>query len=93
MNSSYDGYMKKAHDTLVLQRENEIILEVRTTGALLKEEIEILIEKVDSLEIRMDNIENKFNSMDNKINSMDNKIGNIENSLVEIISLLKNKGK
>lgn len=72
----YAEFMKKAHDALILERENEIIMELRATREFLKEEI-----RDSSI-----TLETKINDVDKKLHK---RIDSVENKLEEIVSLLK----
>jgi hypothetical protein len=54
MPKSYEDYMQKAHGALILEREDEIITELRAMRAYLEDKINTLDEKLD---IRLGNIE------------------------------------
>jgi len=53
--------MKKAHGTLILERENEIITELRATRAYLEERMEdgfeVVNTRLDSIDKKMEDIE------------------------------------
>ena len=76
MPKSYEDYMQKAHGALILERENEIITELRATRAYLEDKINTLDEKLD---IRLGNIETRFDATDKRLD-------NIETLLQKILS-------
>jgi|GEM_PF-6445796 len=61
MPKSYEDYMKKAHGALILERENEIILELRATRNFLQETMNAGFEEVN---IRLDTTDEKLNNIE-----------------------------
>lgn len=72
----YEEYMQKAHGVLILERENEIITEIRATRAYLKDKIDVFEERMD----------NKLEVVDARLEKIEQSIGNVEALLKELLS-------
>lgn len=58
---NYQDFMKKAHGALILERENEIIMELRATREYLNQKIDTNHEEINA---RFDAIENRFDGIE-----------------------------
>lgn len=71
MGKGYQDFMQKAHGALILERENDIIVELRATREYLESKIEEHMAETnarfDSIEKRMDNFEKRMDSLENKL--------------------------
>ncbi len=76
MPHSYEDFMKKAHGALILERENEIILELRATRKFLEQNMNSGFEEINS----------RIDSVESSLKTVDNKLQNIESLIKELIS-------
>jgi tetrahydromethanopterin S-methyltransferase subunit G len=90
MPKSYEDYMQKAHGALILERENEIITELRATRAYLEDKIDTLDEKLNirlgNIETKLDATDKRFENIETRLDTTDKKLDNIEVLLQKILS-------
>ena len=95
MGKGYEEFMQKAHGALILERENDIIVELRATREYLEQKIEDFAAEVnarfDSVEKRMDSIEKRMDSIEKRMDSIEKRMDSLESKLDVIIDLLKAK--
>jgi hypothetical protein len=83
---TYEEFMKKAHGALILERENEIILELRATRDYLDNKID---SNHEDLTARFDTVDIRLSSVESKIDKLENKVDSIGTQLSEVLTLLK----
>ena len=83
---TYEEFMKKAHGALILERENDIILEVRASKDYLNDKIDVVDVKVDRLDFKVDN---GFKNADNRLERLELELSDVKSQLTEIITILK----
>lgn len=68
MPKGYEDYMQKAHGALILERENDIIVELRATREYLKQMIDTNHEE---LSVRFDAVDKRFDAMETRFDRLE----------------------
>lgn len=64
MGKGYEEFMQKAHGALILEREDDIIVELRATREYLEQKID---ESIAETNARFDGIEKRMDSLEAKL--------------------------
>ncbi|MEA2028033.1 MAG: hypothetical protein U9N49_03550 [Campylobacterota bacterium] len=86
MTKGYEEYMQKVHSALILERENDIIVELRATREYLDAKID---ESIAESNERFDNIEKRMDGMESKMDNIEKRMDGMESKMDVIIELLK----